>query len=459
MKKLLLTLCAFTISLGAFSQGGYLHNSGFENWTINTIYENPTSWGSSNYENGNPVIGATKTTDAQHLTYAAQVENVLVNGTDTAFSYVYLGEIGSGGPNRGIPYSSSVNRINGFYKGTIGTNDTAIVLVIKFMGGTMVSMDLGQIFTSQSSYTAFTFNLTAVPQDSIFVGLISTNPFVSQSHASFSTVVKFDNISLSHSTLGAGAALPNNSFENWTPVQSETPDGWESFNNFTAVYGLEPITKSTDMNAGSFAAQIETIEFFGDTIPGMLFYGELDNNMNPSPIPYTASPVTLTGFYKYSPSNADQAAVSFEFYNSGMVVGGNQLILTPAGSYTSFSVATNITSTPDSMLLVFYSGDNAGSILKVDDVQFTGGDLSVNDVFTFNYGMYPNPATDQINISGNMNGVYQISITDLTGKLILTEMKNSMQSTVDVRHLTSGIYNLTIETNGNSVTKSISIVR
>jgi len=459
MKQLLLLFCSVTFYLNAQSQGGYLPNPGFESWTTNTIYENPDLWGSSNFENGNPAIGATKTSDAQHLSFAAQVENVLVNGMDTAFSYVYLGEIGQGGPNRGIPYSTTVDRINGFYKGTIGANDTATVLVIKFLAGTMVSMDLGKIYTSQSSYTAFTFNLTAVPQDSIFIGLLSTNPFANTSHASFNTVVKYDNISLSHSINGAAPALPNNSFENWTPVQSETPNGWETYNNYTTVYGIEPVTKTTDMNAGSFAAEIETIEIFGDTIPGMLLYGEINNNMDPSPIPYSASPISLAGFYKYTPSNLDQAVVSFEFYNSGNVVGSNQLFLPPAASYTSFSLSTNITVAPDSLILVFLSGENAGSILKVDDVQFTGGDLSVNDIFSFNYGIYPNPTSDIITISGSMTGNYTVSLTDLSGKLIFTEIRNTAQSIVDVSQIPAGVYTLTIETKENSLSKSISIVR
>lgn len=460
MKKALFLISACTISISAFSQGGYLPNSGFESWTTNTIYENPDLWGSSNYENGNPVVNVTKSTDAQHLTSSILLQNTLVNnGQDTSFAYTYLGVIGSGGPDAGVPYSASVNQINGYYKGTIGANDTAQVLVIKFLAGNPVSLEIFPIFTSQTNFTAFTFNISPLPQDSIFIGLLSSNPFVFPTYANPNTSIKFDNISLSHSISGPGPALPNFSFENWTPILSETPNGWTTYNDALAVYGVSNVNKSTDFHAGSFAAELSTLPVLNDTLPGLLVYGELDANMDFTALPYNASPVALEGFYKYSTAVLDQASVAFEFYSNGTVVGANQMALTPTANYLPFSLNTNITSTPDSLIIVFYSGDHAGSFLVVDDVQFTGGDLSVNPVFDFDFAVYPNPSSDFIQISGNMNGMYQISIQDMSGKMVFSESKSTRKSELDIRHLPTGMYSLTIETNGHSISRNISVIR
>jgi hypothetical protein len=181
MQKVLLYLSFSLLSLASFSQGGYLPNSSFENWTTATIYENPDFWQTSNYEGGNNFVNAQKSTDAQHLNYSIMLQNVLVNN-DTAFAYTFLGTANNG-PDGGIPYAANVDEVNGYYKGTVGTGDTAFVLIIKFLAGNVASMDMLPIFTSQTGWTPFTFLINSTAQDSIFVGLLSTNPFSIPMHA------------------------------------------------------------------------------------------------------------------------------------------------------------------------------------------------------------------------------------------------------------------------------------
>lgn len=460
MKKSLFLL-SFTLSVVfASAQGGYLPNSGFENWTTNTIYENPDLWGSGNMDQGSTFIGATASADAQHLSKSVQLTNgVINNGQDTAFAYVYLGALGDSGPESGIPYSSNVDQIKGYYKGTIGTNDTAIVLVIKFFSGSMVSMDLGKIYTSQSNWTAFTFNLSPVPQDSIFIAVLSTDPFVYPNHASTNTVIKFDNISLNHSSLGAGAALPNNSFETWTAVSSMTPDNWTTINDLTAGMGFQMVVPSASAYSGMYAARLETMTIYSDTVPGMLIYGDLIIGEQPTPWPYDATPATLNGQYKYTPSGIDQATVSFQFYNSGNPIGGNQQALTSATNYTAFSIPTNLSGTPDSLVIVVFSGENPGSVLILDDFQFAGGNVSVNEITKAQFSAYPNPAADFIQISSLSEGNHSISIYDNGGKLVSVTECNGNRVQLDVRTLPAGFYTVQVNSGGIISSARIAVLK
>lgn len=460
MKKSLFFLAFACTAVITTAQGGYLPNSGFENWSTNTIYENPDLWGSGNMDQGGTFIGATPSTDAQHLTKSVQLTNgVINNGQDTAFAYVYLGALGDSGPESGIPYSSTVDQIKGYYKGTVGTNDTATVLVIKFFSGSMVSMDLGKIYTSQTNWTAFTFNISPVPQDSIFVAVLSTNPFVYPNHASTNTVIKFDNISLNHSSLGAGAALPNNSFETWVPVASMTPDNWTTINDLTAGMGFQMVVPSASAYSGLYAARLETMEIYSDTVPGMLIYGDLIIGQQPTPWPYDATPATLEGQYKYTPSGIDQATVSFQFFSMGNPIGGNQQALTSATNYTSFSIPTNLSGTPDSLVLAVFSGENPGSVLILDDIQFAGGDVSVNEITKAQFSAYPNPAADFIQISSLPEGNHHISIFDNSGKLVSMVECNGNRAQLDVRTLAAGFYTIQVNSGGNIATARIAVLK
>lgn len=463
MKKLLLNLFTLSISVYTFAQGGYLPNSGFENWTNTTIFSNPDQWQTSNFSEGD-VANATPSTDAQHLSSSLLLQTVLSgNGQDTLFAYAFLGQVGNQGPDGGFPYTSNVDQLKGYYKGTIMPNDTAIAMVMKFLGGNLISMDMLPITTSQSNWTAFTLNLTAGAQDSIFVGFISTNPFFDAKGIP-GTSVWFDNVSLEHSTLGAGAALPNNSFETWVPVTSNNPDGWTTINDRFASSGLIFVTETADANSGSKAAQIEPLETqYGDTIPGFLIYGEFDLNQGQIlPVPYNASPVNLSGFYKYTPALGDQANISMEFYNNGNLVGGNSIGLSPSVNYSSFTMPTNIVSTPDSMVLVFFAGEKPGSILKVDDVQFSGGDLGIDDFnFTFDFSTYPNPAVGYLTIlTEGIESNYEVSILDLSGKLLSSQAFSQTQNaTINVSDLANGIYYISLNYKGKYITKSFSVIK
>ena len=74
--------------------------------------------------------------------------------------------------------------------------------------------------------------------------------------------------------------------------------------------------------------------------------------------------------------------------------------------------------------------------------------------FEFNDGLsiFPNPASDtlQLTVTNNQT-INQISITDITGKTIMTPTFDN--NTVDIKKLTSGMYFLQATIDGKTVTK------
>lgn len=92
----------------------------------------------------------------------------------------------------------------------------------------------------------------------------------------------------------------------------------------------------------------------------------------------------------------------------------------------------------------------------VDDFKVTTtGTLSTENFFKSNFAVYPNPATDVINIS-NVNDleITKSTITDINGRIV--KEINSAVNTINVGDLTTGVYFLNVTTTaGNGTTKIV----
>ena len=64
---------------------------------------------------------------------------------------------------------------------------------------------------------------------------------------------------------------------------------------------------------------------------------------------------------------------------------------------------------------------------------------SVDEVVADQFRMYPNPATSQVQISSD-ELLDQITIRDITGKVVMVQMNPDMNQTMDVSDLASGLY-------------------
>jgi hypothetical protein len=99
------------------------------------------------------------------------------------------------------------------------------------------------------------------------------------------------------------------------------------------------------------------------------------------------------------------------------------------------------------------TGDNS-NIIGIDALS-VDRPLSTENFFKSNFAVFPNPATDVINIS-NVNGldITKSTITDVNGRIV--KEINSSLNTINVGDLTTGIYFLNVTTTtGNGTTKIV----
>lgn len=446
MKHLYLSTSLLLAGTTLFAQNGEIQNGGFENWTQTQIYEYPTQWQNSNQQEYGGVETVVKSTDAQSGTYSCELKATEVNG-DTLRGYVFHGSVGSSGPDGGIAYTDNFDEVQVQYKGNLN-NDTLYALVIRFNSGIPTSMESAMISTGNTAnWTLGSGSISVGVQDELFVGFILNDPFngVKPDPTSF---VMIDEVHLFNNSTQT-TDVPDPGFEDWTAQNVEDPDNWYTLNPIFATLGLNNANKSIDANSGNYSIELTTVEDpNGDTIPGFVSIGMIDVNAPTPfmPIPYNATPTTFSGSYKYAPANGDQGGIQIIFYNSGSIVGMHSEPFTTASTWTNFTSPLTLTQ-PDSLVLLISSGDNAGSVLKVDDLSFSGGDVGVAEFEKMSVNMYPNPSNNEVFIKSD--GEFQYEILDLTGQLVKSASNLNGTEVLNVKDWSPGAYIVQIN-NGNA---------
>jgi hypothetical protein len=266
----------------------------------------------------------------------------------------------------------------------------------------------------------------------------------------------------------------NGDLENWAspPMTNyENPTGWATSNDIVGAFGLSNVTKVTSpVQSGTYAAKLESIDIFGlSTAPGLIgivTIDPLDQSLTPGQA-FTARPDSITGFYQYAPISGDNFLVLglLTKWNgtSRDTIGTVQFVSgTTLSSYTRFSAPFQYASTtaPDSLTLIISSSavlNNAtvGSIAYVDNINFVSGSTGIND-FSINnsVSIYPNPSTEVISIVG-LPYNYELSLTDLTGKIVAKVFTQNAIHQIDISDLQNGIYMLT----GKGLSKKILVAK
>ena len=110
----------------------------------------------------------------------------------------------------------------------------------------------------------------------------------------------------------------------------------------------------------------------------------------------------------------------------------------------------------------FESGNIIISSLKYSSPDYVPGfylvkssTLSVDDNFLSNFSLYPNPSTNSVKLSSTNTPISEISIYDLSGKLLLSKKYNSeININLNISNLGAGIYLLKINNK-----KSIKLIK
>ncbi len=114
--------------------------------------------------------------------------------------------------------------------------------------------------------------------------------------------------------------------------------------------------------------------------------------------------------------------------------------------------------------LVFIAGSlSASSVVKVDNIKVSGLKtlpsyiLSTNEHLAAKFNLYPNPATNVVNITNSENmQVQQVTVYDIAGKQLSTQTYNDeTQIQLNVENLASGTYMLHLQTNEGTAVKKL----
>ncbi|MES2619239.1 MAG: PCMD domain-containing protein [Bacteroidota bacterium] len=182
-------------------------------------------------------------------------------------------------------------------------------------------------------------------------------------------------------------AIPNPGFETWNPNPNyDDPASWGTINGLTYFLGVRTVTKTTDKHNGSFAMKLESkAVILQGTAPGIAATGTINTGgFIEGGVVYTRRPISMTGWYKYTPSGADTASIeaTLSKWNTNTqtrdevgkaVFTQNQTV----GTYTQFNVNFTYSSalTPDTLVMILLTSSQGntspvGSILFVDDLAF-----------------------------------------------------------------------------------------
>ncbi len=187
------------------------------------------------------------------------------------------------------------------------------------------------------------------------------------------------------SVTSIGQTIPNGSFENWTSSTYENPTNYPLTSNSEAFgqAGVFNVVKTADSYAGLYAVRLTTATSKG--IMGYFLNSDPVSDINPTTwtggIPYTETPTSIQGYYKYNVATGDQGTIIVAFRDADKHdIGTYQFNVGGVhGTYTYFSFEIPaLTGTPATVIFAATSsnlsngGGPEGSELFLDDISFTG---------------------------------------------------------------------------------------
>jgi len=270
--------------------------------------------------------------------------------------------------------------------------------------------------------------------------------------------------------------IPNYNFQSWVSNEIyENPEFWSTSNDpLLAVFGLVPVSKSTDAYSGDYSARLETkdLSSLGLQIPGIVTLAQINIVTSPPSYSITGGLALnenvskLTGMYKYDGVDGDFATVLiYNFkHNEGSdfdTIGYGVTYLQDASNWTSFTVdMQNLNNhIPDTFNVIIMSSSSpdfttgAGSVLLVDSItiETNTGIIQLNENI-INVKVYPNPSARYVQFeTAEFDKDRNISIYNLSGKLISTTTFNKLKTIVDVSELPPALYTYSITKNNKKL--------
>lgn len=251
----------------------------------------------------------------------------------------------------------------------------------------------------------------------------------------------------------ANAQGINGGFEQWDSVDNgmftnHVPTGWFEFMNSICESESLPwsVTQSTDAHSGSYAIQLKNIATsLNQTAMLMTNSSSQDGGMN-NKIPVTSRYTRLEGYYKYSTLQPDTFSIMV------LMTKGEDFIAVAefkraanTSNYTKFSIPIVYTSPasiiPDSAVIMITAGSSEnfreGSTLLLDDITFAlnTGLNDTKDAFKAEVSVYPNPASDYVNIAVKeaTHGKVKVELVNIIGQTLKVEETTPVNQQVNMQ--------------------------
>jgi hypothetical protein len=281
---------------------------------------------------------------------------------------------------------------------------------------------------------------------------------------------------LSVLTLILNAQIPNNGFENWTTVGSyQNPDGWGTMNNSTAASGIFTATVGTPGNPGSSYLKLTTQKINNINVNGIAVSGKLDS-ITKTPLSgfaFDQRPQSLTGSWQHMIFGTSQGSIYAVLtkWNNGTsskdtVAVASQTLSGMAMSWANFSInfAYQSGEYPDTCIIILKASGNNPSqddYLWVDNLSFSGSVAAVDENASqiFDLEIFPNPVSEIINIriGNNIDSNSVLSIYNVLGELVYSEILKPGLHQINVYDLEKGIYIINVKSSELLANKKILI--
>jgi hypothetical protein len=440
------------ISLLIITTFGYaqnIPNGDFENWTTNEEY---------NLQGFTTVGILSRSSDRKVGKHALKLENGKKSGGNL-FSAITNSEFGNGFAYGGVPYEDRPLSLKFWAKYDLITNDKAHI-VCYFKNQTKV---IGVVNFQIGGSSAGKFLEYSVPITWYSTGLPDSLAFFASSTSLYNNYTRGDGFiildDMHFATINTRNTGPTNGdFENWDTTEYLTANSWFRTEDLLIAeegddFGYTWVTKVDNGQSGS-AIRLQNQKIEDNIVAGALVsHNDFKNIVKPS-FKVDKQWKYLEGYYKYKPVNGDSAIITIPMYNAGTLIGGAEYKFGKSTTeWTYFAIPLEYFGQEvDSGTLLIGSADfdnplGDSSEFQLDQLRLADWTIGVQKPKLEQLLVYPNPASDNIQISFDNPGDTQIDLRDMHGRLIYSTLSHKSENRINTAFLESGLYQLSIENN------------
>lgn len=261
-------------------------------------------------------------------------------------------------------------------------------------------------------------------------------------------------------------SIQNPGFEQWNfnPNYDDIVN-WTTLNPLAQIFGAELAFEATaagEFHSGNSAIKIVTTTLLGigDT-PSILTNGIINTTTQEvvGGTDINSRPLIFGWWHRFDPIGADSAIMNITLTrwnstsNMTEPVGAAEMMIgTSSGSWVNIEMPINYVSseTPDTVLILFSTGDGVnsqvGTTLFLDDLYYSYSFASVETPESIGLSIYPNPATDVLNIFSSQGFDLTVGkVFSLDGKLINTYDLYGSKMSFNIADLKTGTYIIELE--------------